>query len=89
MTQPVPLHKQSKKAQRAYHAKQRGSWNGVNPVTRTIPNKKAYNRNRQKQTDRTVSGSSVCFFRYHDKTGFHIRRNGAGIPSQDSCSSVI
>lgn len=42
----VPLEKRSKKEQRAYHAKQRGSWNGVNPVTRVVPNKKVYNRKR-------------------------------------------
>ena len=33
----VPLRKQSKKVQRAYHAGQRGSWNGLSPVTRTGP----------------------------------------------------
>ena len=34
MTQLVPLDKRSKKARREYHAKQRGSWHGVNPITR-------------------------------------------------------
>lgn len=38
----VPLEKRSKKEQKAYHAQQRGSWNGVNPVTRVVPNKKVY-----------------------------------------------
>lgn len=52
MVQMVPLHKQSKKKQREYHAKQRGSWYGLNPVTRTVPNRKAYDRNRVKQADR-------------------------------------
>lgn len=46
MKQPVPLKKQSKKAQREHHAKQRGSWYGISPVTRTVPNGKAYDRNR-------------------------------------------
>ena len=36
------------KSQRAYHAKQRGSWYGLNPVTRTVPNQKAYDRNKAK-----------------------------------------
>lgn len=40
----VPLEKRSKKEQKAYHAQQRGSWNGVNPVTRVVPNKKGYDR---------------------------------------------
>lgn len=43
----VPLEKRSKKEQKAYHARQRGSWNGINPVTKIVPNKKAYNRKRR------------------------------------------
>lgn len=49
MGQMVPLRKQSKKARSAYYAKQRGSWYGISPVTRTVPNGKAYNRNRMKR----------------------------------------
>ena len=45
----VPLCKQSKKLQRAYHAARRGSWNGVKPVTRVVPNKKAYDRARARR----------------------------------------
>lgn len=48
----VPLDKRSKKEQRAYHARQRGSWYGLSPVTRTVPSRKAYDRNRLKQRDR-------------------------------------
>lgn len=48
MKQFVPLEKQSKKAQREHHAKQRGSWNGVSPVTRAIPSGKAYSRSKSK-----------------------------------------
>ena len=42
----VPLNKQSKKRQRAYHAAKRGDWNGVSPVTRVVPSKKVYDRRR-------------------------------------------
>ncbi len=49
MKQPIALRKQSKRAQREYHKKQRGSWYGVDPVTRTIPNGKAYHRARAKR----------------------------------------
>ena len=49
MLKTIPLTKQSKKQQRAYHAAKRGSWNGVNPVTRTVPSKKGYDRNRVKR----------------------------------------
>ena len=34
MKQMIPLKKQSKKAQKEQHAKQRGSWYGISPVTR-------------------------------------------------------
>lgn len=33
MRKLVPLHKQSKKQRKEYNAKQRGSWNGISPVT--------------------------------------------------------
>lgn len=40
----IPLAKQSKKSQRQFYADRRGSWNGLNPVTRRPRNPKAYNR---------------------------------------------
>lgn len=46
----VPLEKQSKRAQKAWHKKQRGSWDAFCPVTRIIPNKKRYDRNRLKRS---------------------------------------
>ena len=49
MMKIVPLRKQSKKYQREYFAKRRGSWNGVNPITRVAKSKKEYDRNRIKQ----------------------------------------
>ena len=52
MKQMIPLKKQSKKAQKEQHAKRRGSWYGICPITRTVPNGKAYDRNRVKQEDR-------------------------------------
>ena len=42
----VLLLKQSKKAQRAYHALRRADWNGVTPVTRVVPDKTKYNRKK-------------------------------------------
>lgn len=54
MQQLVPLKKQSKKAQKEYYSKQRGSWYGISPVTRTMPNGKAYDRNRVKRTTREI-----------------------------------
>ena len=54
MKQVIPLSKQSKKAQREYHKKQRGSWYGLSPVTRTVPSGKIYDRNRIKREARQV-----------------------------------
>jgi hypothetical protein len=49
MEKYVPLEKRSKKEQRAWHAARRGSWNGVKPVTRIVPNKKHYDRKKQRR----------------------------------------
>ncbi len=51
----VPIEKQSKKMRREFHEKQRGSWNGVCPVTRIAPNKKGYDRNRARQECRRTA----------------------------------
>ena len=55
MAQPMPLNKRSKKAQKEYHAKQRSSWYGLNPITRTVPSGKVYDRNRVKRAARGAS----------------------------------
>ena len=49
MKQLIPLNKQSRKKQKEYHDKQRGSWNGFSPITRTVSNGKAYDRNKLKR----------------------------------------
>jgi len=45
----TPLKKRSKKAQRAHHALKRADWNGIVPVTRVVPDKTKYDRNRMKR----------------------------------------
>jgi len=42
----IPLDKQSKHRQKEYNMTQRGTWGGINPVTRKPPNPKAYNRRK-------------------------------------------
>ena len=59
MKKLVPLGKMSKKKQKEFHAKQRGSWYGLSPVTRIVPNGKAYNRNREKQDVRIKVGDDI------------------------------
>ena len=44
MKKYISLDKRSKKAQKKYYAGFRRTWDGVNPVIRTMPNGKAYNR---------------------------------------------
>lgn len=48
----IPLSKQSKAAQKKFYKAQRGTWNGLSPVTRSVPNGKAYNRAKAKQAGR-------------------------------------
>ena len=55
----VPISKQTKKAQKAYHSAQRSTWGILNPATRTMPNGRAYNRKKQKAHDR--SGREFSF----------------------------
>ena len=45
----IPYEKLSKKEQKKINAARRGSWGEVNPVTRTTPNPKAYNRSKAKR----------------------------------------
>lgn len=45
----VSLDKRSKKAQKEYHSKQRRTWGDLNPVTRSVPSGKAYNRKKEKE----------------------------------------
>lgn len=50
----VSLDKRSKKAQKEYHSKQRLTWGVLNPVTRSVPSGKTYNREKDKQERRRI-----------------------------------
>ena len=56
MTNTVPLKKQNKRAQKEYHSKKRGIWYGISPVTRSVPNGRAYDRKQIKREDRRAHG---------------------------------
>lgn len=45
----IPFEKLSKKEQRKRNAQKRGSWGGLNPVTRKPANPKAYNRRKARK----------------------------------------
>ena len=49
MNKLTPLKKQAKRAQRAFYTKQRGSWNGLCPVTKRIESGKTYCRAKSKR----------------------------------------
>ena len=59
----IPYEKLSKKKQRELALKRRGSWSGLNPVTRKPPNPKAYDR-RKAQNWKKESGSAPCVFSF-------------------------
>ena len=59
----VPLEKRSKREQREHYAARRGSWGGVNPVTRKPPNPKAYKRKKSGQRNEYESLPGFCFIR--------------------------
>lgn len=42
----IPYEKLSKKKQRELNAKKRGSWHGIDPVTRVPKNPRAYDRRK-------------------------------------------
>ncbi len=50
MLKYTPYAKLSKKEQRKLNAQKRGSWNGLDPVTRVPPNPRAYNRAKVRRT---------------------------------------
>ena len=53
MTQKyVPLAKQSKRKQKEHNKLQRQTWGETNPVTKQMPNAKAYNRKKSKHAYR-------------------------------------
>ncbi len=49
MTKYVSLDKRSKKAQKEYYSERRVTWGELNPVTRSVPSGKIYNRKKEKQ----------------------------------------
>ena len=49
MAKYVEPGKRSKKAQREFYAKRRVTWGDLNPVTRSVPSGKTYNRKKEKQ----------------------------------------
>ena len=49
MSKYVSVDKRSKKQQKEYYSKQRSTWGELNPVTRSVPSGKFYNRKKEKE----------------------------------------
>ena len=58
MKKYVSLDKRSKKAKKEYYSKMRSTWGDINPVTRSVPSTKAYDRKKEKQKMRKLSNES-------------------------------
>ena len=72
MKKYVSLDKRSKKAQKEYYSKQRLTWGVLNPVTRSVPSGKIYNREKDKQERRRIGkefsdGFDADFFAYDNE----------------------
>lgn len=60
MKQMIPYEKLSKKEKRKRDLERRGSWGGINPVTRRPENPKAYRREKERSWKK--SGSVLFMF---------------------------
>ena len=72
----IPPEKRSKKEQKKLNAKRRRTWGEMSPVTRTVPNGKAYNRKKLKNDERRNS-------RYFREEGTAVLLFGERIPERD------
>lgn len=60
MEKYVPYEKLSKKKKKEWNAKQRGSWYGMNPVTRKPENSRAYNRRKARKWGKDLRDRAFC-----------------------------
>jgi len=57
----IPYEKLSKKKQRQLNSEKRGSWQGLNPVTRKSENPRAYNRRKAQKWRDDHHGCAFLF----------------------------
>ena len=78
----IPYEKLSKKEKRKLDLAKRQTWGGLNPVTRSPENSKAYNRNKARDWKRDyhepISGNLLS----------RIRQSGIFYPSVSNCPEV-
>jgi hypothetical protein len=63
----IPYEKLPKKKQHALDRQKRGSWNGVNPVTRKPEDSKVYNR-KKAQSWKMDNSDALLFYILHEKS---------------------
>lgn len=68
MVRFIPYEKLPKKKQHELDRQKRGSWNGVNPVTRKQEDSKVYNR-KKAQSWKKDNSDALLFFIEHKKSG--------------------
>ena len=69
MTKMIPYEKLSKKQQKALNKAKRGSWGSLNPLTRTPPNSKAYNRRRTQDWKKELPDPASFLFALQEICG--------------------
>lgn len=62
MKKMIPYEKRSKKQQRALNSAKRVTWGNLNPITRTPPNSKAYNRRKSQEWKRDLPPTACDSF---------------------------
>ena len=58
----IPYEKLSKKEKRKLNAAKRGSWGGLDPVTRVPPNPKAYKRSKAWKWEKEPPFRALLFY---------------------------
>ena len=57
----IPREKLSKKARRKQDVLNRGTWNGLNPITKVVENKKVYKRKKIRNWSEENHSEFFCF----------------------------
>jgi hypothetical protein len=68
MVRFIPYEKLPKKKQHELDRQKRGSWNGVNPITRKPEDSKVYNR-KKAQSWKKDNSDALLFYNEHEKSG--------------------
>lgn len=68
MKKMIPYQKLSKKQQREINNAKRVTWGNLNPITRTAPSSRAYNRRKSQEWKRDLPPTTCDSFVYIPQT---------------------